>query len=104
MKISDLNTDGQTIQYINQVSKTNPVEKNQTPPEVRNQPSSEDKVDLSPEAREMKRIYDILEATPDVRAERVDPLKKAIEANQYQVNSDSLADKMIRDSLLELNK
>ena len=104
MKISDPNTEGQTIQYINQIAKTNPPEKNQIPREVKNKPSSEDKVDLSPESREMKRIYDILEATPDVRAERVGALKKAVEANQYQVRSDSLADKMIKDSLLELNK
>ena len=54
--------------------------------------------------QDMERIYYILKITPEVRVGRVATLKKLIEAGKYHVPNDVLAEKMIKESLLELKK
>jgi anti-sigma28 factor (negative regulator of flagellin synthesis) len=54
--------------------------------------------------QDMEKIYYVLKITPDVRVDRVAALKKLIEAGKYHVPSDVLAEKMIKESLLELKK
>ena len=104
MKISDISQDGNTIQYVQQNGKTTALGKNQISPLDENQFSAEDKVDLSAESKDMNKIHDVLAATPDVRTERVDALKKSIESGQYDVKSDALATKMIKEFLTETNQ
>jgi anti-sigma28 factor (negative regulator of flagellin synthesis) len=41
---------------------------------------------------------------PDIRMDRVNEVKKLIEENRYQVDSKTVAEKMIRDSIFELTK
>lgn len=53
---------------------------------------------------ESQKIRAVLRVTPDVRAERVEALKKAIASGQYVVKSDLLADKIIKESLWELKR
>jgi len=101
MKINELNQGSNTIQYVNQ---TNAQEKQSAAQEVKNKEVSEDKVELSAESREIKKINDALEMTPDVRAERVAELKKLVQEGRYQVDSEALADKMIKESILDLIK
>jgi flagellar biosynthesis anti-sigma factor FlgM len=47
-------------------------------------------------------------ATPakalDVRAEKVEALKKQVESGQYQVNIDAVAEKMIKECLFDFNR
>ena len=50
----------------------------------------------------MQKIYDVLQTTPDVRADKVAQYKKSIEDNAYRVAPDDVADKMLKDSLLEI--
>ena len=104
MKISSINQDNQAIQYIQQGQKTPQVDRNasaQDGPKIFTGP---DKVDLSAESKEMKKIYDVLATTPETRPERVAELKKLVETGQYQVKSEDVADKMVKDFILELNK
>jgi len=63
-----------------------------------------DKVFLSAPGRDMEKIFSILKITPEVRGDRVAALKRLIEAGKYHVSSDDLAEKMIKESLLELKK
>jgi negative regulator of flagellin synthesis FlgM len=103
MKISDFKND-QVVQYLNQASKANLVD---TPPISREAKTSSvpaDKVEISSQSRDLKKIHDILAETPDVRSERVAALKKAVEAGQYQVSAENIAQKMIRDIIVESNK
>ena len=104
MKISDISQDGNVIQYVQQNGKTTALGKNQISPAEQNQSPAEDKVDLSAESKEMNKIHDVLAATPDVRTEQVDALKKSIESGQYDVKSDALATKMIKEFLTETNQ
>ena len=104
MKISNINQDKQAIQQIQQGAKASPVDKNQSTQDGQKIFTGPDKVDLSAESKEMKKIYNVLAATPETRTERVAELKKLVETGQYQVKSEDVADKMVKDFILELNK
>ena len=100
MKIPDIHQDGNMIQYIQQNGKHPALEKNQPPQTV----NAEVKVDLSAESKEMKKIHDVLAATPEVRTERVEALKKLVESGQYDVKSEAIADKMVNEFLWDMNQ
>ena len=104
MKISEIKPQTDPTQYIDQAQKLKQLEKNQVsqPPEATNQQT--DRVDLSEQSKEMQKIYNVLQMTPEIRPERVNDVKKLIEENRYQVESKAVADKMIRESIFELNK
>jgi len=104
MKISNIYNDPNLIPYIQQNNKQPAVDKNQLPQEIKDKIAAEYKVDLSTESKEMKKIQDLLAATPDVRAERVEALKKLIESGQYKVDSNALAEKMIKEFLWDVNE
>jgi negative regulator of flagellin synthesis FlgM len=104
MKIPDSHQDPNLIQYIQQNGKVGHAERNSATPPVQNQVSPEDKVDLSSQSKEMNKISEALAAAPDVRAEKVDALKKQVESGQYQVNSDAVAEKMIKEFLFDFNR
>lgn len=72
--------------------------------ERKSQTIFKDKSFLSARAQDMEKIFSILKNTPDVRAELVALLRGLIEAGRYHVSNDDLAEKMIKDSLLELKK
>jgi negative regulator of flagellin synthesis FlgM len=104
MKISDIPQDGNLIQYIKQNEKIAPAERNPEASAAQNQVPTEDKVDLSAQSKEMNKIHEVLNATPDVRTEKVEALKKQVESGQYEVNSNSLAEKMLKEFLFDLNR
>ena len=62
---------------------------------------SADRVELSAGSLEVQKAKDILEQTPDVRADRVQALKEEIARGEYQVNPYRLADKMMGSLLSE---
>jgi len=103
MKISDSNSTTSTIQYLQQSQKPNQPDKAQNAPEGKSSPG-QDRVDLSPEAKDMQKIHDAVSAAPDVRAEKVEALQKMVQENRYQVDSSAVADKMVRQALLDLNQ
>jgi len=63
-----------------------------------------DKKALLAQSGEMKKIDNIIRSTPELRTERINKIKKLIEENRYQVDSNAIAKKMIKDFLLELEK
>ena len=101
MKISDLSQGSNTIQYVNQA---NPPDKQPLSQEVKNQESLVDKVEISTQSKEIKKINDVLEMTPEVRADRVAELKKLVQEGRYQVDNEALAGKMINQSIIDLIK
>ncbi len=101
MKLTEIPPDAATVSYVQQSGKVAP-QTMQAPSRIGQAPA-EDKVDLSPESKEMKRMHDILAATPDIRSERVDALKNLVESGQYEIKSDEVASKMIKDFIAEMN-
>lgn len=62
-------------------------------------------VHLSDEAKNKAEMYqkalDIARATPDIREDKVDAIKKKIQNGTYQVDSGKIADAMIKDAFIE---
>jgi flagellar biosynthesis anti-sigma factor FlgM len=52
----------------------------------------------------MKKIHEILAATPEIRTEKVTALRKAITEGTYKVKAEDIADKMVQEFILELNR
>jgi len=104
MKIQDVSNDGQNIRQITQGVKP-PQSETNTPASSASSPDEgSDRVELSPQSRDMKKIHEILASTPEVRTEKVATLKKAIAEGTYQVNTGDVADKMVQEMALELNR
>jgi negative regulator of flagellin synthesis FlgM len=103
MKVSDLKND-QTVQYLNQANKANLVDKTPVPQEANKTQVLADKVEISSQSRDLKKIHGILAETPDVRAERVAALKKSIDEGRYHVSAKDIAAKMVKEIIVESNK
>jgi len=63
--------------------------------------STTEQVKLSDTARDIQKIREIVDATPEIRADKVGHFKKEIEAGNYSVNGDKVAEKMLRESLID---
>lgn len=60
-----------------------------------------DRVVLSAGSQDVQKVKDILEQTPEVRADRVQALKEEISRGDYKVDPYRLADKMMGSLLSE---
>jgi len=61
---------------------------------------SKDEVVLSPEARRIQEVKDLIDSLPDIREEKVAGIRAQIEAGEYQIDGEKIASKMIEESLL----
>jgi negative regulator of flagellin synthesis FlgM len=103
MKISDLKND-QTVQFIHQGNKSAPSEKTPGTQEAGKAGVAGDKVEISSQSRDLKKIHDVLAQTPDIRSEKVAALKQAVAEGRYQVSAENIAAKMVREILVESGK
>jgi negative regulator of flagellin synthesis FlgM len=62
---------------------------------------TEDKVALSPEAKQIQDVKKRLDSLPDVREDKVAEIKEQIEAGTYTIDGEKIAFKMIRESILD---
>jgi negative regulator of flagellin synthesis FlgM len=63
--------------------------------------SPTESVKLSHTAKEIQKIREIVEATPEIRTDKVGQLKREIETGTYSVKADKVAEKMLRESLID---
>lgn len=61
-----------------------------------------ERVDLSSKAKDIQKIKQILEQTPEVREEKVQELKRQIESGNYAINPGRIADRMLGESLIDI--
>ena len=61
---------------------------------------SEDKVALSPEAKQIQEAKKIIDSLPDIREDKVAEIRARIEDGTYSVDSEKIASKMIKESIL----
>ena len=59
-----------------------------------------DQVTVSQSVNQHQAIQDIVKQIPEVRPDRVAEIRKALESGQYHVPSDLVADRIIRDILI----
>jgi flagellar biosynthesis anti-sigma factor FlgM len=104
MKIQDISQKAQVLQYINQQTKVNTNDQGTVNPGTTVPSQAGDRVDLSPSSKMIKRIEATALSAPDTRSDKVAALKKKVESGTYQVNSDEVAGKMLKEFIVELNK
>ena len=59
-----------------------------------------DTVDISDAAKRVRAAREELDRIPDVREDKVAELKKQIESGSYKVDSEQIAEKMLKDGFL----
>jgi len=72
--------------YRNQMQKTTP-----TP-----QSGHRDSLSLSGDAKAVKEVREMMKFIPEVRQEKVDALKTAIEQGEYKVDGEQVAEKLLQ--------
>ena len=60
-----------------------------------------DKVSLSDASKDLQNAIQAVESTPDIRQEKVNELKQAVESGRYQVDATKVAEKMIGSIISE---
>ena len=84
--------------YVNQVHDKNKVDPSNSKPDKA--ASKTDTVVISDAAKRIQEIRNQLDAVPDVREEKVAELKNQIENGTYEINADKIAEKIIREGLI----
>jgi negative regulator of flagellin synthesis FlgM len=58
---------------------------------------SKDKISLSGQAKEINDLKKLISDLPDIRQDRIDALKKAIETGNYNIDANSIAEKILEE-------
>jgi negative regulator of flagellin synthesis FlgM len=58
-----------------------------------------DRVELSPQARDIQRAREVAQRAPEVRAEKVEASRRALQSGSLNLNGQDLADKLLQDAL-----
>jgi negative regulator of flagellin synthesis FlgM len=97
----EINPNDNTINidaYVNRISDTQKAEN--TSDIAEKNVAKSDTVNISDAAKEIQEVRKELDNIPDVRADKVEQLKNQIENGTYEIKSEEIAEKMLRDSLL----
>ena len=84
--------------YVNQVQEKDKVEPTSDQPEK--QQVKADTVELSDMGKRVQEAHSQLETIPDIREDKVAQLKEQVENGTYEVDAEKVADKMLREALL----
>ncbi len=60
-----------------------------------------DKVSLSEASKDIQLVKDTVASTPDIRTEKVNPIKQKIAEGTYKVNAESVAERIIDHHISE---
>ncbi len=74
------------------------VERESVPKETVN---SDAKVDISKTSITFNRVRKLVEAVPPERVEKIQRIKEQVVSGQYQVDSKKVAEKMLKESLID---
>ena len=79
----------------NEVSRTKPSED----VDNRNDVAASDRVELSPQARDIQRAREVAQGAPEVREDKVEAARRALQSGNLNLNGKDLADKIVHDTL-----
>ena len=99
MKITDNNSSLNIRNYVNNVKDNKEIEdlKKQGSPQT----VKEDKVVLSPKAKEVQEATKLIKELPDIREDKVAKLKEQVDQGTYKVDGKKIAFKMLKESILD---
>lgn len=100
MKISDIkDVSSQMVQQYqkndNYVANTEKQASNATA-------KTEEKVDLSTQAKDIQLAKNALSQLPDVREQKVQEIKSQVDSGKYNVSGEKIAGKMVGESIVDL--
>jgi negative regulator of flagellin synthesis FlgM len=98
MNISDK---GRVTDLAGLLSGLQDVTKIQKAPKVEQKADQQDKVRISTQAKEFQRAYELINKTPDIRADKLAPLEEAIRTGTYNVRGEQVANKLIEQTILD---
>jgi len=58
-----------------------------------------DRVELSSQARDIQRAGEVAQSAPEIRAEKVEAARHALQSDTLNLNGKDLADKLLQDAL-----
>ena len=96
MKISDIQGAG-----VSQLQNNEQTQAVDTRTQKTETTQNADNIQLSERARLMQKASKVIADTPDVRQERIDPLKNAVDQGSYPVDPQKVANSMIANMLME---
>lgn len=99
MKITDNNSSLNIRNYVSNIKdnkKIDDLAKQGSPQTVK-----EDKVVLSPKAKEVQEATKLIKELPDIREEKVAKLKEQVDQGTYRVDGKKIAFKMLKESILD---
>jgi len=99
MEITPKNQADAIEAYVNQVQ-VKPKTEEITEKDLRQQAIKSDTVVISDTAKRIQEAQAQLETIPEVRSEKVAEIKRRIEDGTYEIKPEKIAEKMIRESLL----
>jgi negative regulator of flagellin synthesis FlgM len=100
MKISDLkDANAQMIQQY-QSGNNSAVSSDKQAINVSVKP--EETVDLSTKAKDIQQAKNALNSLPDIREEKVQEIKTQVDKGTYNVDAGKVADKMVKDSIIDI--
>jgi len=89
--------EGQEISLNSQkIARTDGKDKTAAPVADNQRPSG-DRVDISGKGKEIAELMSAIQQMPDVRTDRVNALKEAIESGNYHIDTKKLAQKMLEE-------
>ena len=99
MEINIKNQTDMVDTYVNQVQ-AKPKSGDAAEKDIRQQSITADTVVISETAKRIQEARFQIESIPDTRSEKVAEIKRSIQDGTYKIEPDKIADKMIRESLL----
>ncbi len=99
MKITDNNSSLNIRNYVNNIQDNREIDGLAKPGS--SQTVKEDKVVLSPKAKEVQEATKLIKELPDIREEKVAKLKEQVDQGTYRIDGEKIAFKMLKESILD---
>ncbi len=99
MKITDNNSSLNIRNYINNIQEKRKIDGSGK--QGSSQTVKEDKVVLSPKAKEVQEATKLIKELPDIREDKVAKLKEQVDQGTYRIDGKKIAFKMMKESILD---
>ena len=99
MKITDNNSSLNIRNYVNNIQDGKKLAGSAKADASRQ--VKEDKVVLSPKAKEVQEATELIKELPDIREEKVAKLKEQVDQGTYKIDGEKIAFKMLKESILD---
>jgi negative regulator of flagellin synthesis FlgM len=63
--------------------------------------SGTEQIDISSKAKDIQKATEAVNAAPDIRIEKVDQIKEKIESGNYNVSTEQLAEKILKNMITD---